>query len=301
MIRPIRAAVLCSAIALLDGCVTPTGQSSSQKPGASSSQGVSKFLDQVLPDSGVKQVLQGATQVAHDMTPEEERQLGQEMSAVLLGARPLVKNAQVQRYLNQVGLWIALQSDQPALKWRFGMIDTPNMNAFAAPGGYVFITRGLFLRLRNEAELAGVLGHEIGHVIKRHHVNAVRKQGLGKIAFGLAQAQAEKSGSLGGVAATNLFKGLYASGLDKADEYEADRVGMVLAARAGYTPFGLPSVLQMYAAASGDGALDLLFATHPSANDRLNTLDAKMGSKFDSYVNAVMDVPRLKKMQQLVR
>ncbi len=290
MRRFVHAASLTLAAAALAGCTATTNQS------------ITKIVDQVLPESGQKQVITGALQATREWTPEEERQLGQSMSALLLGARPLVKNAQVHQYLNQVGLWIALQSEQPALHWRFGMIDTPNLNAFAAPGGYVFITRGLFLRLRNEAELAGVLGHEIGHVIKRHHVNAMRKQGGGQVVFGLIQAHAEKQGSGSLTALNNVVKNLYTSGLDKSDEYEADRVGVVLAARAGYSPFGLPSVLQMYAAASGDSGLELLFATHPSPDDRLNTLDSLMGSRFDNNsTRTVTDTGRLNKMQRLVR
>ncbi len=264
------------------------------------------LIDAIVPEGSTKQVLKGANDATREWTPEEERQFGQEMSAVLLGARPLVKNMQVQRYVNQVGLWIAMQSAEPNLPWRFGVIDSNNVNAFAAPGGYVFITKGLFLRLNNESELAGVLGHEITHVVKHHHVKIVKKRGMVQIGAGLVQSQVDKSG--GGAAdkavqqaMLNASKNLLSSGLDKEDEYDADREGVVLAARAGYSPYGLPTVLQMYAASAGDSGLDLLFATHPAPTDRLNRLDKLMGDKLDALPKPVVDVSRFKAMQKLLK
>src|SRR5690606_31708209 len=107
---------------------------------------------------------------------EEEAAIGFEAAATLLGAAPLLDDDGMQRYVNRVGRWVAMQSERPALSWHFAVIDHPNVNAFAAPGGYVFITRGLLFQLRNEAELAGVLGHEIAHVVQKHHLEALKKQ-----------------------------------------------------------------------------------------------------------------------------
>jgi predicted Zn-dependent protease len=99
---------------------------------------------------------------------EEERAMGQDFAATLLGASPLLDNADVQKYVNRVGLYVALQGTRPNLAWRFGVIDNPNVNAFATPGGYVFITRGLLERLNSEAELAGALAHLIALVQRNH-------------------------------------------------------------------------------------------------------------------------------------
>ena len=87
--------------------------------------------------------------------------MGRDLSAGLLGATPLVDDAEVQSYVNHIGLWLAMQTERPDLPWTFGVIDTDTVNALAAPGGYVFVTRGLFLLLRNEAELAGVIGTDV--------------------------------------------------------------------------------------------------------------------------------------------
>ena len=84
----------------------------------------------------------------------------------------------MQQYVNRVGRWVALQSDRPDLKWTFGVIQTDDINAFAAPGGYVFVTRGLYAKLKDETELAGVLGHEIAHVQQKHHLKVVQKSQL---------------------------------------------------------------------------------------------------------------------------
>ncbi len=101
-----------------------------------------------------------------ETSQKEEVAIGREIAGRLLGAAPLVKNKKLQKYVNKVGKWVALQSDRPDLPWRFGVIESNDINAFAAPGGFIFITKGLYLKLKSEAELAGVLAHEIGHVIK---------------------------------------------------------------------------------------------------------------------------------------
>lgn len=215
------------------------------------------------------------------VSPQEEQVMGEESAALLLGAAPLVNNAGVQRYVNQVGQWVAQQTDRPDIQWRFGVLETANVNAFAAPAGYVFVTRGLFVRLQNEAELAGVIAHEISHVLMGHYVQTMLKKdraaAVGNLASNVAQSRGK--GQYG--ALVNVGRGVYSAGLDKDDEYQADRMGVVLATRAGYDPFGLPRVLQMYASSAGQAGFDLLFSTHPGAGERLERLAAVMGDKFD--------------------
>lgn len=220
---------------------------------------------------------------------EEEAAIGFEAAATLLGASPLLEHEATQRYVNRVGRWVAMQSDRPDIPWRFGVIDHPNINAFAAPGGYVFITRGLLFELRNEAELAGVLGHEIAHVVEKHHLDALQKQAQLNIAGNVAAAAIESKGRNASdydwVAAG--AKTLYTRGLDRDDELSADRLGVVLAARAGYDPYGLPAVLQRLASiASDDNRLALLFKTHPAPGDRLAEISARMEGRLDGLAGA---------------
>lgn len=223
-----------------------------------------------------------------DLKPVDDKgesEIGSGVAASLLGAVPLVKDEKLQAYVNRLGLWIALQTERADLPWRFGVLDSDSINAFAAPGGYVFITRGLLLKMRSEAELVGVLAHEIGHVLKKHHLQAIQKNAQTGLVAGLASLAADNSKNS---ALTNkaISAGteLYARGLDKEDEYEADRIGVVLAARAGYDPYGLPGVLQTLDAMNGqDGSLALMFKTHPAPGQRLQLLDGAIGSKLDRY------------------
>lgn len=230
----------------------------------------------------VKNVGQASTEI----NEQQEAELGKEYASVLVGAAPLFDNADAQRYVNQVGRWLTLNSERPDLNWRFGVLDSDNINAFATPGGYVFITRGLLVRLRSEAELAGVLGHEIAHVVKKHHLNALRKGAgmqVGTNILGEFAAQRGANRMLSDKLVSG-FKEVMLRGLDKDDEYEADRMGVVIAARAGYDPYGLPAVLQMLQGMNAqDSGLSLLFATHPTPDARLDTLDSVMGTRLDRY------------------
>ncbi len=201
---------------------------------------------------------------------KEEIAVGREVAGRTLGAAPLVPDPGLQSYINRVGRWVAAQTERPDLPWHFGVIDTASINAFAAPGGYVLITRGLYEILDSEAQLAGVLGHEIGHIVRRHHITVMQKSAA--ISAGSQLAQARGSSLL----ASNLIgtgAEMFARGLDKSAEFEADQIGIVLAARAGYNPYGLIEVLHKLAARGADDAsLALLFKTHPQPGERLHEL-----------------------------
>lgn len=216
-----------------------------------------------------------------DYSLEEEVRIGRQIAGNLLGAVPLVRDDVLQRYVNLVGRWVAQQSGRNEVTWRFGVIDSDAINAFAAPGGYVFVTKGLYRMLDNEAELAGVLGHEIAHVTKKHHLKVLKQSTL---IGALGQAASRKvQGS--DPAVQNLIGNgaeIMARGLDKSAEFEADRVGIVFAARAGYDPWGLPNVLQGLAGLpSGDNRTSLLYKTHPHPADRLAELGEAVGDRFD--------------------
>ena len=203
----------------------------------------------------------------------EEIHIGQSMTEILLGARPLHDDAELQHYVNEVGLWVAQQSERPNLPWHFGVNDSDHINAFATPGGYIIITKGMMMQLRNEAELAGVLGHEVAHVNQKHHLKALRKSAfVSLLGEGVTAATDSKHAQLV-KSLTGPTKELYARGLDKSDEFEADRMGVVLATRAGYDPYGLPAVLTTLASADPkDNFLTLLYKTHPLPQVRLDKL-----------------------------
>ena len=213
-----------------------------------------------------------------------EIEIGRQLAAVLLGSKPLHPDMQLQRYVNQLGRWISLQSSRPQLPWSFAVLDDPGFNAFAAPGGYVFVTKGLVDRV-DEAELAGILAHEIVHVTERHHLDALRSKARAGVATSLIGQQIRTNNALGGVVSSQLLslgRSLYTSGLDQTDEFSADRQGLTLAARAGFDPYGLPSVLQQLLAQSPDNPLfTLSLSTHPPAQQRLDLLAEAMGRRLD--------------------
>lgn len=214
-----------------------------------------------------------------------EADIGAGVAANLLGAAPLVRNEKMQQYVNRIGLWLAMQTEKPDIPWHFGVLDTDSLNAFATPGGYVFVTRGLLLRMRSEAELAGVLAHEMSHVLKQHHLQAIKKNAQVGLLADVASIAVDSS-KYGELKQKAISAGteLYARGLDKDDEFEADRMGVVIAARAGYDPYGLLGALQTLETISPqDSNVALMFKTHPAAGQRLQLLDKTMTGKLDKY------------------
>jgi len=214
---------------------------------------------------------------------QQEQLIGEEAVSVLLGAVPLVDNDPVQRYVNQVGHWVALHTERKNLDWKFAVIDSPDINAFAAPGGYILITRGLLLKMGSESELAGTLAHETVHVVEKHHLHAVQKNARLDLAMQLAKSTVDEDKAETMEKLSNGFKELYARGLDKNDEFEADRKGVIIAARSGYDPYGLPAVLQTLAGMNpNDASLSFLFKTHPPPAKRLSLLE-RLFDKLDPY------------------
>lgn len=219
---------------------------------------------------------------------EEEIAIGRQIAGNLLGAAPLVKDKRLQKYVNNVGRWVAGQSERPDLPWHFGVIESSDVNAFAAPGGYIFLTRGLYRMLANEAELAGVLAHEVGHVIRQHHLKILQQSRLVDLGGKLIAKET------GGSSAVQKLIGsgaeVVARTLDKSAELEADRIAVVLSTRAGYDAFGLPGVLQqMGHFAKDDGSMALLFKTHPHPDDRLEKLGLAMNDRFDGIKGQTLE------------
>ena len=214
-------------------------------------------------------------------TVAEEIELGREITGNILGAAPLVKDEGLQKYVNTVGRWVASQSERADLPWHFGVIESDDFNAFSAPGGYVLITKGLYRKLDNEAQLAGVLGHEIAHVVKKHQLKVIQKQELLNLG---ANFLSSKLGKNNRTAQKVIGSGaeISARKLDKDAEFEADNIGMVLATRAGYEPFGLAEVLQTLGQTNpADNKVALLFKTHPSPDERLIKLSDAVGTSLD--------------------
>ena len=234
---------------------------------------------------GAGDLVQLLSQSVEQIDEPREIQIGKQLAALLLGSKPLYPDIAMQRYVNQLGRWISLHSSRPDLPWAFAVLDDAGFNAFAAPGGYVFVTKGLIERVADESELAGILAHEITHVTSKHHLTAMNKAARSGLLTQVIGSQFKND--LGGLVSSqllNLGRNIYSKGLDQDDELEADRTAVALAARAGFDPYGLVAVLQQLRTAAPDDALFALsLSTHPPAQLRLNQLELAMGTQLDAF------------------
>lgn len=208
------------------------------------------------------------------MSESEEVQAGQQAHREILAQNPPYQNAAVQAYVNRIGQIMAAQSHRNNLRFTFTVLDDPAVNAFALPGGYVYITTGLMAYLNSEAELAGVLGHEIGHVAARHNVSQASWGMVGGI---VTSVLSEK---LGNKDLINTLGELGLSNYSRNQELAADGLGAEYLARAGYDPANMANVIatlqayEQFSGASSDPYRDL-FSTHPSNDQRLQQLIAQ--------------------------
>jgi len=189
----------------------------------------------------------------------------------------LVKDQALQNYLQTIGSGIATKSERPNLPWTFRAVDDPSPNAFALPGGYVFVTRGLLDLMNNEAELASVLGHEIGHVTARHSVHQMSEQQLAQLALGVGAILSPTVAQLGDVASQGL--GLLFLKYSRDDERQADDLGFRYALNQGYDVRYMDDVfrsLQRLGEASKESPLPSWLATHPGEAERIQTIDSKL-------------------------
>jgi predicted Zn-dependent protease len=199
----------------------------------------------------------------------DEEKVGRAAAAQVLGAAGLINTEASQQYLNLLGQSLAAKGDA-VYRWRFGVIESNAINAFAMPGGYILVSTGLLKNLENEDELAFILAHEIAHVSRRHHYQVILRQRLAEQASKDLQSavQGDEIGKLA------LASGqIYARGLDKGAEFEADRLGVEIMTRAGYDPVAALNVIERLLRLKGsDPRAELLFSTHPSPAERLDML-----------------------------
>ena len=207
--------------------------------------------------------------MAGGQSADDEARSGDTIAATVFGAAPPWRKPAAQSYVNLVGRNLARQVERKDVQWRFAILDTPSINAMAFPGGIVVITRGLYALLASEDELAAVLAQEIAHVNRRHQWKVIQQQKLVALA-GSAVSSSDPGRSAQVVA--DLGTKLIARGLDKASEFEADRDGVVIAARAGYDSSALIAVMERLKALKAGADTALLFSTHPSPDDRIEAL-----------------------------
>ena len=223
-----------------------------------------------------------------DITEEEEYYIGRAVSALILSRYTVYENRSLTSYINIVGNAVAFHSDRPETYagYHFLILDTEEVNALAAPGGFVFITKGLLKRCRNEEMLASILAHEVGHVNAKHGLQSIKKSRL-LDAFGIiGQEAVQRFGPEELAQLTSVFEdvlgdiaeNLIERGYDRKYENEADRLSVQIDLRTGYNPNGL---LDFLATMTGDSSKESgkgWFKTHPSAAQRINSVKKEISA-----------------------
>lgn len=186
----------------------------------------------------------------------------------------MVADPHLQRYVNRIGLALARDSERPSLPWSFGVVDDPTPNAFALPGGFIFLTRGMMNLMASEAELASVLGHEIGHVTARHSVSQISQQQLAQLGLGvggLLFPQVQPFGRAIGAGLQLLF---LKHGRD--DERQADQLGFLYLLRHDYRVDEMANVFESLQGRCDDSGTGIpgWLTTHPSEAERIETIRA---------------------------
>jgi predicted Zn-dependent protease len=214
-----------------------------------------------------------------NFTDKEERQLGEKISARLMNDFGVYQNKDVTKYVTLVGTVLAKESGHPNLNWTFIVLDTDGVNAFAAPGGIVHVTRGLLGLVKNEAELAGVLGHEITHVDVKHTVRAIQKS-KGISMAGDAAGSGGLRDELIAKVAEKGYEIVVENDFSREDESEADEKGVRLANKLGYDPHGLVDVLKkLDSRNTGREQRNGLFASHPATTGRIADLEKQIAKE----------------------
>ncbi len=236
----------------------------------------------------LKKAVDTATKLSDlNITEEDEIALGEAISKKVCAAYGVQRDEAATRYVSLVGLAVAAHTDRPKLPYRFIILDSDAVNAFAAPGGIIHITRGALAAMKDEAELAGVLGHEIGHATLKHTVNGIKKQK----GIELAEGQTSLSGNAAVLdkVADKMTDAILA-GFGRKEELEADEVGVQYAFDTGYDATGLPRFLEVLKARNaGAKSRSGLFASHPETQERIDKLTAQIekGSMTSAQPNTL--------------
>lgn len=204
-----------------------------------------------------------------------EIEFGREVAAKILGNNRLLRNEDLTHYIGLVGNRVARNAGRPELVWHFAVLDTSTINAYTAPGGYVFVTKGALEQMDDEAELAAVLSHEVAHVTQRHIVKALNIKGTDNTTAGslarLVGSANESSRIMFSQAVDGAVQFLFEKGLNHSDEFQADQVGITVLANSGYDPMALVRYLSRIGQARPESTT-VLTLTHPSVTQRLDLL-----------------------------
>ncbi len=228
------------------------------------------------------------------MSEAEELAIGQQADAEIRREMGVYPDQEVQRYVSDIGMRLAAESHRPHLPWTFTVVDSPAINAFAVPGGYIYITRGILPYLSDEAELAGVLGHEIGHVTARHASQQYSRQAGGGLGLAILSIFVPQTAPFADLSSLGLSALFLKYGRD--DELESDRLGVEYAAGAGFDPSGVPRFLGTLARVSAlsERGVPNWLSTHPEPASRVGVAEP-VAAKFASDSAAARNTERFER------
>jgi predicted Zn-dependent protease len=214
------------------------------------------------------------------VTQQQEVDLGASTAAQVSTELPLIKDAAVVNYINSLGNQLAKVTDTRGLTWHFTVVDSKEVNAFAIPGGWIYVNRGLIERATNMSELAGVIGHEIGHVTRRHSVQQMQQAQGANVGVSLLCTLTKVCNSGAGQAAIGIGGTALFAKFSRTDEAEADAEGVATTIKAGISPYGIPEMFKILLAErqSNPGAVDAFFASHPLEEDRITATEAQIAT-----------------------
>ncbi len=216
--------------------------------------------------------------------------MGRQADTAIIATIGLYPDAAWQSYIQQFGERLAATSERPDLPWTFRVVDDPAVNAFAVPGGFVYVTRGLLSHITSEAELASVVGHEIGHITARHSAAEMSKQQL--IGAGLALGSMASSEVAKYAGAASQALGILYLKYSRDDESQADELGLRYMRRANYDPREMPEVFRMLeqmSAAGGGGQLPAWLSTHPSPANRISAITSQIAALPQNFSGTVVN------------
>lgn len=219
------------------------------------------------------------------ISQQQEVEIGQSQAQQVNAQLPIVTNTAVNRYLNTLGDSLAKLTSRSDLTWTFYMVNTNDFNAFALPGGYIYVNRGVAERSDRMDQFASVIAHEIGHVVLRHSVKQMEQMQGANVAAGVACALTSICSSGIGQAGIQVAGGAIFAKFSRDDEAQADAAGVEEMVRAGINPNGMPEMFEKLLAErqSQPGALDAWFADHPLEEDRISNTRAQI-QKYNAAV-----------------
>lgn len=227
----------------------------------------------------------------------QEIAIGQQLDDEVRQTDTLLADTVWQNYINDIGQRIVAVSDRSDLPFHFAVIQSDQINAFAAPGGYVFFYSGLIREMNSESELAAVMAHEISHVVARHSIKQL--QSVMGLSLVLQLAVGKRSETTRQLAGTAL--GIMMSGYSRTMEAEADRFGTIYMTRAGWNPEGMVDMFQKLQELSGEHEMnffEMLAASHPATTDRIDATRLQISQMVDLPPQLVTDTPRFHQLKE---